>query len=174
MTLGASIFLRRESLRRLLWEKLESWRWSRPDNALGRAFACYDFEGDLEESLDAVGIDKDFEPTFTFLESKSKAIDQLKRAAKSADEVYLAADDDREGEAIAYSVALLLKLPLRTTPRIVFHEITEAAVKAALANPRRLDMQRIEAQQARAMLDMMIGFTHKGRKLGEFEDDFKE
>jgi hypothetical protein len=54
MTLGSSIFLRRESLRRMLWEKLESWRWSRPDNALGRAFACYDFEGDLEESLEAM------------------------------------------------------------------------------------------------------------------------
>jgi hypothetical protein len=54
MTLGHSIFLRRESLRRMLWEKLESWRWSRPDNALGRAFACYDFEGDLEDSLDAM------------------------------------------------------------------------------------------------------------------------
>jgi hypothetical protein len=54
MTLGHSIFLRRESLRRMLWEKLESWRWSRPDNALGRAFACYDFEADLEESLDAM------------------------------------------------------------------------------------------------------------------------
>jgi DNA topoisomerase-1 len=113
----------------------------------------------LEESLDAIGIERDFEPRFAFLDSKSKAIDQLKRAAKSADEVFLAADDDREGEAIAYSVALLLKLPLRTTPRIVFHEITEAAVKAALASPRRLDMQRVEAQQARAMLDMMIGFT---------------
>jgi hypothetical protein len=54
MTLGHSIFLRRESLRRMLWEKLESWRWSRPDNALGRAFACYDFESDLEEALDAM------------------------------------------------------------------------------------------------------------------------
>jgi len=52
MTLGQTIFLRRESLRRMLWEKLESWRWSRPDNALGRAFACYDFEGDLDDSLD--------------------------------------------------------------------------------------------------------------------------
>ena len=113
----------------------------------------------LEETLDAVGIERDFEPRFAFLESKSKAIDQLKRAAKGADEVYLAADDDREGEAIAYSVALLLKLPIRTTPRIVFHEITETAVKAALAAPRRIDMHRVEAQQARAMLDMMIGFT---------------
>lgn len=54
MTLGSSIFLRRESLRRMLWEKLESWRWSCPDNALGRAFGCYDFAGDLEESLDAM------------------------------------------------------------------------------------------------------------------------
>ncbi len=54
MTLGPRIYLRRESLRRLLWEKLESWRWSRPDNALGRAFACYDFEGDLESALDAM------------------------------------------------------------------------------------------------------------------------
>jgi len=54
MSLGRSIFLRRESLRRMLWEKLESWRWSRPDNALGRAFACYDFDADLEGSLDAM------------------------------------------------------------------------------------------------------------------------
>jgi hypothetical protein len=54
MTLGSSIFLRRESLRRMLWEKLESWRWNRPDNALGRAFACYDFDADLEGSLDAM------------------------------------------------------------------------------------------------------------------------
>jgi hypothetical protein len=54
MSLGDTIFLRRESLRRMLWEKLESWRWSRPDNALGRAFACYDFENDLEASLDAM------------------------------------------------------------------------------------------------------------------------
>ncbi len=54
MTLGGSIFVRRESLRRMLWEKLESWRWSRPDNALGRAFACYDFDGDLEGALDAM------------------------------------------------------------------------------------------------------------------------
>ena len=54
MTCGDTIFLRRESLRRLLWEKLESWRWNRPDNALGRAFACYDFEGALDDSLDAM------------------------------------------------------------------------------------------------------------------------
>jgi DNA topoisomerase-1 len=87
--------------------------------------------------------------------------------------VFLAADDDREGEAIAYSVALLLKLSIATTPRAVFHEITEKAVKAAIADPRRIDMNRVNAQQARSILDMMVGFTispllwkHIGHALG--------
>ena len=113
----------------------------------------------LEESLDAIGLTTDFEPRFAFIAAKSKVQKDLKDAAKGAEQVFLAADDDREGEAIAYSVALLLKLPLTTTPRIVFHEITEKAVQAAIANPRRLHMDRIHAQQARSMLDMMIGFT---------------
>jgi DNA topoisomerase-1 len=83
----------------------------------------------------------------------------IKEAAKSAHTVYLAADDDREGEAIAYSVALLLGLEPAKTPRAVFHEITKEAVTRAVANPRRLDMNRVDAQQARAVLDMMVGFT---------------
>lgn len=113
----------------------------------------------LEETLDAVGLTTDFEPRFAFLEGKSKVQKDLKEAAKGVEQVFLAADDDREGEAIAYSVALLLKLPLSTTPRIVFHEITERAIQQAIQNPRRLHMDRIYAQQARTMLDMMIGFT---------------
>uniref|UniRef100_A0A6C0DGE0 DNA topoisomerase n=1 Tax=viral metagenome TaxID=1070528 RepID=A0A6C0DGE0_9ZZZZ len=113
----------------------------------------------LEETLDAVGLTTDFEPRFQFLEAKSRVQKDLKDAAKGAEQVYLAADDDREGEAIAYSVALLLKLPLATTPRIVFHEITQTAIQAAMEHPRRLHMDRIYAQQARSMLDMMIGFT---------------
>ena len=113
----------------------------------------------LEETLDAVGLQTDFEPRFQFLEAKSRVQKDLKDAAKGAEQVYLAADDDREGEAIAYSVALLLKLPLATTPRIVFHEITQTAIQAAMEHPRRLHMDRIYAQQARSMLDMMIGFT---------------
>jgi len=112
----------------------------------------------LEESLDAVGLTTDFEPRYEFLKEKSKVHALLRTAAKGKEVVYLAADDDREGEAIAYSVALLLKLPL-TTPRIVFHEITEKALKAAVASPRTLHMNRIYAQQARSQLDMMIGFT---------------
>lgn len=113
----------------------------------------------LQQQLDAVGIDRDFTPTYTFMEEKAKAIAALKAAAKGVDQVILAADDDREGEAIAYSVCELLHLKPADTPRAVFHEITEKAVRAAVANPRRLDMNRVNAQQARAMLDMMIGFT---------------
>lgn len=113
----------------------------------------------LEEDLDAVGLDRDFEAKFQFQKDKLRAITALKDAAQGVDQVYLAADDDREGEAIAYSVALLLKLPIQTTPRAVFHEITEKAVKAAIANPRTIDVNRVNAQQARAILDMMVGFT---------------
>ena len=113
----------------------------------------------LEEDLGAVGLDRDFEPRFQWIKDKSKAIAQIKEAAAKANTVYLASDDDREGEAISYSVLTLLKLNPATTPRAVFHEITESAVKAAVANPRRLDMNRVHAQQARAVLDMMVGFT---------------
>ena len=113
----------------------------------------------LEEDLGAVGLDRDFEPRFQFMKDKAKAIAQIKEAAAKASTIYLASDDDREGEAISYSVAVLLKLDPKTTPRAVFREITATAVKAAVAAPRRIDMNRVWAQQARAVLDMMVGFT---------------
>jgi len=111
----------------------------------------------LEENLDAVGLTRDFEPRFQFMKEKAKATAAIKAAAKGA-KVWLAADDDREGEAIAYSVMCLLGLPA-TTPRPVFREITKDAVLAAVAAPRQIDMNRVWAQQARAVLDMMVGFT---------------
>lgn len=132
------------------------------ESFLGPGWRCIATMGHiraLEEDLAAVGLDRDFEPRFTFLKEKGKAIDQIKTAARAASQIYLASDDDREGEAISYSVALLLKLDPATTPRAVFHEITESAVKAAVATPRRIDMSRVWAQQARAVLDMMVGFT---------------
>lgn len=113
----------------------------------------------LQEDLDAIGLDRDFEPKYTFLKEKAKSISNLKEAAKKADTIYLASDDDREGEAIAFSVAVLLGLNVATTPRAVFHEITATAVREAVANPRRIDMNRVNAQQARSVLDMMVGFT---------------
>ena len=113
----------------------------------------------LEETLDAIGLDRDFEAKYQFLKDKGKAIKQLKEAAAEATTVYLASDDDREGEAIAYSVCLLLKLNPKTALRAVFHEITKKAVLSAINAPRHLDMNRVNAQQSRAILDMMIGFT---------------
>ncbi len=113
----------------------------------------------LEESLDAIGLDRDFEAKYQFIKEKAKAIKQLKEAAATATTVYLASDDDREGEAISYAVCLLLKLNPKTTLRAVFHEITKKAVTNAVNSPRYLDMDRVNAQQSRAILDMMIGFT---------------
>jgi DNA topoisomerase-1 len=113
----------------------------------------------LKHDLQAIGIDKDFEPSYEYSKEKAKAIKQLKESATDAAQIYLAADDDREGESIAYAVCLLLKLNPRTALRSVFHEITEKAVKKAVAEPRHLDMNRVHAQQSRAMLDMMLGFT---------------
>lgn len=113
----------------------------------------------LDASLDAVGIDDGWTPRYVELAPKKEQIAKLKKAAKAATEVWLATDDDREGEAIAWHICHILKLPVTTTPRIVFHEITRTAIEAAVAAPRRLDMNRVNAQQARAMLDMLVGFT---------------
>ena len=129
---------------------------------LGAGWRCIASMGHIRAlvpDLESVGLDRDFAPKYEFMAEKAKALKALKEAAAEADVVYLAADDDREGEAIAYSVAVYLKLNPLTTPRAVFHEITERAVKAAVEAPRRIDMARVLAQQARAMLDMMIGFT---------------
>jgi DNA topoisomerase IA len=124
-----------------------------------RVLASFGHIRALEESLDALDLDGDFTPRYTFLKEKARAIAAIRAAAADATEVILASDDDREGEAIAYSVAALLRLPPTTTKRAVFHEITKTAVTTAIANPRVIDMNRVYAQQSRSMLDMMIGFT---------------
>lgn len=113
----------------------------------------------LVPDLDSVGIKKNFEPTYEFSKEKAKAIANLKASAKEADSVILCADDDREGEAIAYSIAVLLKLNPLTNPRAAFREITKNAVCDAVLRPRTIDMNKVNSQQARAMLDMMVGFT---------------
>jgi DNA topoisomerase-1 len=113
----------------------------------------------LEESLDSVGIERNWEPKYEEIVGKREAIAKLRSAAKGCDEIILASDDDREGEGIAWHVCAILKLDPATTPRIVFHEITKPAILAAVAAPRRLDMNKVNAQQARAMLDLLVGFT---------------
>lgn len=112
----------------------------------------------LEESLDSVGIDRNWDPTYKELDTKRDAIAKLRSAARGC-EVILASDDDREGEAIAWHVCFVLRLNPATTPRIVFHEITKPAILAAVASPRRLDLAKVNAQQARSMLDLLVGFT---------------
>ena len=113
----------------------------------------------LVQDIDAIGIDRGFEPKYEFMKEKAKAIAELKAAAKGAETIVLCADDDREGEAIAYSIAVLLKLNVKTNPRAAFREITRNAVLDAVNSPRTIDMNRVNSQQARAMLDMMVGFT---------------
>jgi DNA topoisomerase-1 len=113
----------------------------------------------LKEELEAIGFPGPvWRPTYEAIASKRDAIASLKKAAAGA-EVYLGSDDDREGEAIAWHTCQILGLDPATTPRVVFHEITEAALKSAVASPGRIDMNKFNAQQARTMLDMLIGFT---------------
>ncbi len=112
----------------------------------------------LKEDLEAIGFRTTWTPTYESISTKRDAIANLRKAASGA-EVYLGSDDDREGEAIAWHTCNILGLDPATTPRVVFHEITESALKAAVANPTRIDMNKFNAQQARTMLDMLIGFT---------------
>ncbi|MEK7562049.1 MAG: type I DNA topoisomerase [Patescibacteria group bacterium] len=105
-----------------------------------------------------IGVDlKSFEPIYQVPPDKQKVASELKLAAKGAT-VWLASDEDREGEAIAWHVCMLLNLPPARTNRIVFHEITESAIAAAVANPRNIDPKLVDAQQARRVLDRLVGY----------------
>ena len=79
----------------------------------------------LEESIDAIGIDSGWNPRFEILDGKTKAVKEIKDAAKGCNEIWLGTDDDREGEAIAWHLCQILKLPVETTPRAIFHEVTQ-------------------------------------------------
>lgn len=111
----------------------------------------------LEQNIEF--IQNDFEPKYEFIKEKVNTIKQLKEAVLNATDVYLAADKDYEGEQIAYSICILLKLNPKTAKRITFTEITEKAIKNAINNPGVIDMNKVNTQKTRAMLDMMIGFT---------------
>jgi DNA topoisomerase-1 len=106
----------------------------------------------------SIDVSHDFKPRFEVDPDKKKVISELKAAAKTATTVLLASDEDREGEAIAWHVAEVLKLDPKTTKRIVFHEITKGALDEAVKNPRTIDMDLVEAQQARQALDYLVGF----------------
>jgi len=114
----------------------------------------------LEESLDALGITAGWNPRFEILKGKTKAVKEIKDAAKGATEVWLGTDDDREGEAIAWHLCHLLKLSPENTPRAIFHEVTETAIQASVADKnKRLNGPMVQAQFARSMLDLLVGFS---------------
>ncbi len=111
---------------------------------------------DLPKSTLGVDVEHDFTPKYLTIKGKGDIIKELKAAAKSASEVYLATDPDREGEAIAWHLAEILKL--ENPKRIELHEITKDAALAAIANPHAIDMPRVNAQQARRILDRLVGY----------------
>jgi DNA topoisomerase-1 len=128
---------------------------------LGRDFfvlASYGHVRDLPKSGLGIDVERDFEPQYVAIEGKTKVLSQLKKAAGVANEIYLAPDPDREGEAIAWHLATSLAGGQRKLRRLTFNEITERAVKAALEHPRDLDMNLVNAQQARRVLDRLVGY----------------
>lgn len=113
---------------------------------------------DLPKKGMSVDIANNFTPSYEVSSDKKKIVSELKKAAKEAEVIWLASDEDREGEAIAWHLAEVLKLDPKKTRRIVFHEITEPAIKAAVEAPRTIDVALVDAQQARRILDRIVGY----------------
>src|SRR3989344_2346662 len=111
---------------------------------------------DLPKSELGVDVEGNFEPKYVIPTKARKTVSELKKEAKKADEVILATDEDREGESISWHLKEALKL--ENPKRIVFHEITKEAIREALENPRTIDMSLVNAQQARRILDRIVGY----------------
>lgn len=128
---------------------------------LGRGYkveACNGHVRDLPKSQMGVDVEHDFEPKYITIRGRGEVLDRLRREAKAASQILLATDPDREGEAISWHLAYILGVDGSTPCRVEFHEITDKAVKEAVKHPRPLDMKRINAQQARRVLDRLVGY----------------
>jgi len=112
---------------------------------------------DMPKKDMGVSIENDFQPTYAISTDKKKVVADLKKSAKTAEKIYLATDEDREGEAIAWHLQQALSLA-EDTPRIVFHEITKGAITEAISNPRTINTDLVNAQQARRIIDRLVGF----------------
>ena len=131
------------------------------EKILGKDFqvkSCFGHIRDLQKAGMGIDMEKNYEPTYIVPPEKEKVVRDLKGLAKKSDEVWLATDEDREGEAISWHLCEVLGLDPRKTKRIVFNEITRPAIKAAVDNPRKVDMNLVMAQQARRVLDRIVGF----------------
>lgn len=128
---------------------------------LGKDFevkSCFGHIRDLEKNDMGIDIANDFKPKYIVSPEKAKVVSDLKSLAKKSEEVWLASDEDREGESISWHLAEVLGLNPKTTKRIVFHEITKPAIQKAVQNPRIIDMNLVDAQQARRVVDRIVGF----------------
>ncbi|MDO4319342.1 MAG: type I DNA topoisomerase [Bacteroidales bacterium] len=123
-----------------------------------KVMSSYGHIRDLKSKSFSIDVEHDFAPVYEIPEDKTEVVTALRKAASEAETVWLASDEDREGEAIAWHLAEVLGLDPHTTRRIVFHEITKKAIVNALANPRTIDLNRVDAQQARRVLDRIVGF----------------
>ena len=112
----------------------------------------------LPDNILGFDVHNDFKPTYVIIPEKKKVVTKLNELAKRSDKIYLASDPDREGEAIAWHVRELLDVTDNKIYRIEFNEITPKAVKHAVANPRQIDMDRVQAQQTRQILDKLVGY----------------
>jgi DNA topoisomerase I, bacterial len=131
------------------------------EKILGKDFevkSCYGHIRDLEKEEMGIDIKNGYRPRYIVPEEKERVVKELKSLAKKSDEIWLATDEDREGEAISWHLCEVLGLDPRTTKRIVFHEITKPAIQKAVNNPRTVDMNLVDAQQARRVLDRIVGF----------------
>lgn len=131
------------------------------ESYLGKDFMVASSNGhvrDLPKDNKAIDIQNDFKPTYEISKDKKDIIKKLKELAREAEMIYLASDDDREGEAISWHLKETLNLDDKRTRRIVFHEITRNAIQNALQNPRGIDIDLVNAQQARRVLDRLVGF----------------
>lgn len=131
------------------------------EKILGKDFevrSCYGHIRDLEKDDMGIDVNNHYQPRYKVPDEKEKVVKELKQMAKKAEEVWLASDEDREGESISWHLAEVLGLDPRSTKRIVFHEITAPAIKKAVDNPRLINMNLVNAQQARRVLDRLVGF----------------
>ena len=113
---------------------------------------------DLPKSTLGIDVDNNFEPHYINIRGKGDVIKELKKEAKSANKIFLATDPDREGEAISWHIASQLGIPADKACRVTFNEITQSAVKEAIKNPRKINEDLVNSQQARRILDRLVGF----------------
>ena len=129
---------------------------------LGKSYtvmASFGHVCDLPKSKMSIDIENNFEPNYITIRGKGELLTKLKKAAKEAKKVYLATDPDREGEAISWHLANVLGISEKEKCRITFNEITKTAVKAAITAPRAIDVDLVNAQQARRVLDRIVGYS---------------